>query len=65
MRANTILADRRTRYVTAMVATNTAEILATATTSNFDCFTSEVMPKIVCGRPDTVAALRPTAGAPA
>jgi hypothetical protein len=64
MRANIILADRQTRYVTAMVAANAAEIPATTTTSDSDCFTSEVMPKILCGRQGTVAAFRLTASAP-
>jgi hypothetical protein len=51
MRANTILAARRTRYVTAMVTTIAAEISTNAATSNSDCLTSEVMPRIVAIAP--------------
>ena len=44
IRFKTFLADARNRYVVNIVATMAAETATKDTNSNFECFTSEVIP---------------------
>ena len=51
IRFKTFLADARNRYVVNIVATMAAETATKDTNSNFECFTSEVIPRTVAMPP--------------